>query len=529
MMYLGLTHPKDIMTTIVVLSLFVAAATLTQAWSPFQPVVPNKSPVPSSFLSLSSSSSSSHTHHRRSYGATTTTTTTTTKKSSSLLFYGNDGSSSVAVTSQPAAAAAAAVVVSNSSSSYHHSPLHRFHRQASTIRPVDQDCILTIHHQRYNMTAWAQSHPGGSKILLKFHNRDATKAFQVVHHSDRAYAMLQEFLVVPDDENHDHPPPSATVPSSSSSSTTTSTSNTLRYNTTTDPSWQRVRHKLFTKEDPWGVHKYLGIFCLVNFLGRFTQMYFEDPAAGLGSRGHPYFSMACLMPHALLSLSSLIFHTVPRERVVGKPMIWQEYRIHNIVFGLRSILSSWCAALAIRAHHTPLARSLAILSSSACVLLANYAADQATWKLRVVDVESTTATMPYWEGCSVQTQQRFKSFYAYSQFMATLTCLACGNPAWPLAILFPIQLASLLMTLVRKGLLSTKGLHLTYTASLILPYLVAFRSMWYTKTYEFPLMLAVGYVLYQLRRHGVSKYALWIPVILSRGWIGDQFIAYAAW
>jgi hypothetical protein len=187
----------------------------------------------------------------------------------------------------------------------------------------------------------------------------------------------------------------------------------------------RVRRKLFTKEDPIGFHKYLGLFCLINFIGRYRQMYFLDPAAGLGSRGHPWFSMACLVPHALLSLSSLVFHTVPRERVVGKPMIWKEYRVHNIIFGLRSVLTALAASFVIRAGNTPFAGQLAIGFSGVCVLLSNYGADAATEKLRAVEVESTTATMPYWEGCSIETQKRFKGFYACSQFMATLACLVC--------------------------------------------------------------------------------------------------------
>jgi hypothetical protein len=185
----------------------------------------------------------------------------------------------------------------------------------------------------------------------------------------------------------------------------------------------RVRHKLFTREDPIGIHKYLGIFCLINFIGRFSQMLFGDPAAGLGTRGHPWFAIACLIPHGVLSLSSLIFDTVPRERVVGKPMIWQEFRVHNILFGIRSVLSSLTAALAIRAGNGPKVRLAAVLFCGACVLGANYGADVATAKLRVAEKESTTATMPYWEGCSIETQLRFKGFYAYCQFMATLACL----------------------------------------------------------------------------------------------------------
>jgi cytochrome b involved in lipid metabolism len=402
------------------------------------------------------------------------------------LFYGND------TTTEPVS-----------------SPLDRFNRQASLQRHVDEPCILTIHNKRYNMTTWANSHPGGSKILLKFHDKNATKAFEAAHHSDEAYAMLQQFEV-------------KEVAVAAASTVLEASPKTL--------SWRRrARRKLFTKEDPIGFHKYLGIFCLLNFIGRYTQMYFGDPAAGLGSRGHPWFSMACLIPHALLSVSSLIFHTVPKERVSLIPTIWQEYRAHNIIFGVRSVLTAMIAALVIKAHNTPTARTLAVLASGVCVLLANWGADQATEKLRAVEVESTTATMPYWEGCSIQTQRRFKVFYAYCQFMATLACLACGNPAWPLAVLLAIQLASLLMTMVRKGLLSARGYHYGYTASLVVPYVVGFRSMLFTKSYEFPFMLALAYVMYQLRRRGVSKYALWIPVIVGRLWFGDKIISYAAW
>ena len=56
-------------------------------------------------------------------------------------------------------------------------------------------------------------------------------------------------------------------------------------------------------------------------------MYFGDPSAGYGTwlgKGARIGPVLCLIPHALLSLSILIFHTVPRECVVGKPMIWQD-------------------------------------------------------------------------------------------------------------------------------------------------------------------------------------------------------------
>lgn len=399
-------------------------------------------------------------------------------------------------------------------------PLDRFQREASKTQEIDQECVITVHGSRYNLTAWANAHPGGSGILKKFNGRDASKAFEAVHHSAEAYAMLKDFRVDEDDNGVD-----TTKVEKQVETTTTQQMNNASIK---KKSW-RARQKLFTKEDPIGVHKYLGLFCLLNFIGRYRQMYFGDPAAGLGSLGHPFFSMACLLPHALLSLSSLIFHTVPKERVVGKPMIWQEYRVHNIVFGIRSVLTALATSLVIKTHQHPVARRFGIVFCGACVLVANWAADQATDKLRVVSVESTTATMPYWEGCSVATQKRFKGFYAYCQFMATLACLACGNPSWSLAVLLPIQLASLLLTLVRKGLLSAKGFHYGYTATLVAPFFVGFRSVLLTRTYELPAMLALGYVMYQLRRRGVNKFALWVPVIIGRVLLGDRLINYAAW
>lgn len=419
---------------------------------------------------------------------------------SSCLYYENDRSRTADVTS------------SNSTVS----PMDRFRREASKTKEIDEECIITIHGSRYNLTAWANAHPGGPGILKRFNGRDASKAFEAAHHSAEAYAMLKDFRI----EELD--------PDQANGGTETTSTVEKRLSPAEKKGW-RVRRKLFTKEDPIGVHKYLGLFCLLNFIARYRQMYFGDPAAGLGSLGHPFFSIACLLPHALLSLSSLIFHTVPKERVVGKPMIWQEYRVHNIIFGIRSVLTALATSLVIKTHHHPSARRLGLIFCGACVLVANWGADLATDKLRVVSAESTTATMPYWEGCSIATQKRFKGFYAYCQFLATLACLACGNPSWSLAVLLPIQMASLLLTLVRKGLLSAKGFHYGYTASLLAPYFVGFRSWTHSGGYEFPAVLVLGYAMYQLRRRGVNKFVLWVPVILGRILVGDNFINYDAW
>ena len=207
--------------------------------------------------------------------------------------------------------------------------------------------------------------------------------------------------------------------------------------------------------------------------------------------------------------------------------IWSEYRVHNIAFGVRSVITAGLAWLSYYKHHAPLWRRFSVWGSAATVILALFTADLGTHFLRVNNMESTTATMPYWEGCSVQTQKRFKTFYAYCQFLATLACLAVGNPAWPLSVLVAIQLASLLMTLVRKGFLSTRGYHIGYTTALIMPWLVGFRSL--SSGPDFLFMTAFAWVLYQLRRRGINKYVLWGSVICGRIALGDRVLHWSVY
>jgi hypothetical protein len=418
----------------------------------------------------------------------------------------------------------------------------------SAVALGTSEIILTIHGKQYNLTAWANYHPGGSAILRKFSGKDATTAFEKATHSHIAYEMLENFEVGSSSKMI------ANI-SSSAEDTVELTKNghSLEFVNSGYPSSSRNnaapisealvdhrrplwREKLFTKEDPNGIHKFLGLYVLLHFVYRvfWKSLFSNDPSAGLGSRcgkGAAFIPIMFVIPHGLLSLSSLIFHTVPRERVAGKPMIWQEFRAHNIIFGLRSVVCTVLAWASYYKRHTPAWRRLAVWGSSASVLLSNYLADEATNRLRVNSYESTTANMPYWEGCSDATKTRFKKFYAYCQFMATIACLIAGNPVWPLSVLLAIQLASLLMTLVRKGLISARAYHYAYTASLCVPYVMVARHLKYLKHpfSEGLAYFALGTCLFQLRRRGVHKYALWGPLVAARVTFGDTLLSWDVW
>ena len=117
----------------------------------------------------------------------------------------------------------------------------RFERIASKEAQAQAPCIIEIDGTSYNLTAWAKAHPAGEKILLKFQGKDATKAFHAAGHSKKAHEMMKDFAI-----------------GSAAVSALPVPDNV--------PRW---RKKLFTKEDPIGVHKYFCIFVLLHFLFRF--------------------------------------------------------------------------------------------------------------------------------------------------------------------------------------------------------------------------------------------------------------------
>jgi hypothetical protein len=71
---------------------------------------------------------------------------------------------------------------------------------------------------------------------------------------------------------------------------------------------------------------------LTNYISN-TSIYVSNNIGG-------WIDYGTLLLHALLSCSSLIFHVLER-RISNKPMIiWEEYRLHAIVFSLKAVCGS---------------------------------------------------------------------------------------------------------------------------------------------------------------------------------------------
>ena len=93
-----------------------------------------------------------------------------------------------------------------------------------------------------------------------------------------------------------------------------------------------ISHKLVTKEDPLYLHKFLGIIALLNYTYRYYLLFWYG-SMFLATR----WDLIIVALHGCLSLSSLIFH-IPRKRHAKLPMIYPEFRLHSIAFGLRSVI-----------------------------------------------------------------------------------------------------------------------------------------------------------------------------------------------
>ncbi len=225
---------------------------------------------------------------------------------------------------------------------------------------------------------------------------------------------------------------------------------------------------LITHHDPFHIHKILGVLVLLHYIYRFYLLFETGtafPAAESSS-----LAIGGVVLHGLLSWSSLLL-PLPTRRNFAKPMIWPEFRLHSILFASRHVLS----AILSLAHLWPygmigdlVARATIIIGTviMAGIIANNYGSN----------VKRTTNSMPYPENVTPEQELAIKRLYTTAQFGATATCFM-NDASMNFAPLLGIQMAPLLMTLVRKGKISTGMYHRVYATSLSLGYLMIFSRL----------------------------------------------------
>jgi hypothetical protein len=262
-------------------------------------------------------------------------------------------------------------------------------------------------------------------------------------------------------------------------------------------------HKLVTKEDPTHIHKLLGLFSLANYIYRYYlllcygSMFLQTP-----------IDLALVGMHGLLSVSSLIFH-IPKKRHASLPMIYPEFRLHSIAFGLRCIV---CCFIDYYGGEYKLYYKMGACYGTMIV------ADTIT-KIYAEPGDTTMRAMPYADNTPPAAINRITRFHSHQQVSATIYMLLNMDSAF--SPLFAIQFAAFLMTLVRKSIIKPNTWHLWYSWALMINIFVL-----NTMTLSQVALIFIGTQTFiQLRMTlRMNKYIAWSIIFAIHRFLDLQFI-----
>jgi len=245
-----------------------------------------------------------------------------------------------------------------------------------------------------------------------------------------------------------------------------------------------MAQKLFTNHDKYHLHKLLGFGCLFNF---FLRIYWLIANGSMYIYADSASALVIPIAHLTLSLSSFIFQ-VPLIRLNSKIIIWKELQLHNIIFTSRSatimIYSVICIRNNIGTGVTGLTEYYYLyqFGKFALIIAHHLFADYITAKYNMN--EKTTTRDINWENIPDTTRTIIKKYYAVCQILAINALILTDNDIKgsgaiesAFLIMFPIQLSTFLMTLVRKSIISNISWHIFYGLSLLSPFFIVINTM----------------------------------------------------
>ena len=274
-----------------------------------------------------------------------------------------------------------------------------------------------------------------------------------------------------------------------------------------------VYTRLFTKEDTFNFHKTLGISCLISFIYRFSNVGEGDMKFTTGPA-----TLLTILLHTGLSVSSMIFK-IPQKRIVGGYRIWPEYRLHSIVFALRSLAGMLVTWYELRYGLPP-----NYYVNVAIVLGTIAAADLSTWS--VGTAHSSTIR-------DLDAPPAVHFFFSAMQFQATMGCmLGLRRFSTQFLYVWVVQFNAFLMTIRRKNLAPHGVLVFTYGAMLAFGFCLAAYEQ--QRVGYYLLHNTLGNAAAVLRLHfRMHKYLLWALIgaltQLGRQSIDDAWPAAAYW
>lgn len=304
---------------------------------------------------------------------------------------------------------------------------------------------------------------------------------------------------------------------------------------------EQVKRKLVTKEDRFHLHKTFGTLALISFGYRYFYMW---PATGHLGVEMDTPGIATMGIHTLLSITSLPFR-VPLRRIRKQPtMIWQEYRLHAVIFTLRCAIVFAFATEGVQNVAQRLAQQAALFLSSGCVESATHITPYMMQALRLLAVISmhvcadiashelgahgeTTVRGDAKRPPRMKAVRKLMLVYAAYQFLALGSHLVAieGLRYYDLAYntLIAIQSSAFCMTLNRKGLIRWQSHALIYSISLLLSagYIVHAVAATAEGVADMPVFIVAVLLAFVARtQFRVSKYLIW-PVF-SICWVAWQ-------
>jgi len=269
--------------------------------------------------------------------------------------------------------------------------------------------------------------------------------------------------------------------------------------------------KLNTSEDKFFLHKILGISALCNYVYRFGILLVEHDM-----QLSNYFSMFFLSVHALLSISSFLFKlSNVRNRKI--PVIYPEFRFHNMIFSFRSIFCCISFYFFSQYSNSPIVVNMCIC------FLTMLLADAAT-KYYATGETKTIRNMPYDETICEKKKELVKDMNSVMQIYATYFML--GNINTSFSPMFAIQFSSFLMTLVKKNLIKPHLWHYLYAMSLWMNFFLIF-----TMEISFLVKMNIGcFLFYEWRiKRNLNKYVGWSFVFLFHYFLNPSFLDCDFW
>jgi len=339
---------------------------------------------------------------------------------------------------------------------------------------VLDECIVSYKGERYDVTDFVRSHPGGPQSILAFRDQDMTEAYDEIGHSPSAHKLLAKRRIVKSEDSRKAREVGAID---------------IKYTV----------KKLFTPEDRYHLHKTLGGLALCSFIYRY---FWVLPTTGTLGFGGPlaqnfYFNCATLGLHLCLSYSSIIFHVL-EKRIIERPLIiYEEYRLHAMLFTTRAVAVSVIGMLQHlileKYRQTVLVISVILISSLVDGVTAKYGTPGVT-AVRIQRDDNEPAFLKY-----------LKLFYASYQFLALGSQIRISSTLCDLGFngIIAIQSSAFLMTLKRKSLIRWYSHAFWYSLALAL----STYYMYVAKGGYFFLSVLPVYLLRVT--FNLDKYLLW--------------------